>query len=170
MTASLKSLVTLLVLTGLLVAAALWGWQAATEPFPDSDPPPLCTDVTVPAGTQVFRDQVAVSVYNGSGRSGLAGATLDQLEERGFVGADEDNAPDTINGVQIWSDTPKNAAVQLVARQFKAAKIVPGKALGRGVVVVLGESFKSLRKKDVESVTAIESSTFCSPPESQESD
>lgn len=167
MSASLKSALTLLTLGAILLVAAVWGWQAATKPLPSSEPAPLCTDVTVNVGTQVFRDQVAVSVYNGSDRNGLAGATMEQLEERGFIGADSDNAPAKINGVQIWSDEPRNAAVRLVARQFKSAKIVSGEELGRGVVVVVGESFKALRKKEVESVTAVESSTFCSPPESQ---
>jgi hypothetical protein len=164
----MKSALTLLVLIALLVVAGVWGWQAATKPFPSSEPAPLCTDVTVLTGTQVFRDQVAVSVYNGSDRSGLASATMEQLEERGFVGADSGNAPAKVDGVEIWSDEPRNAAVRLVARQFKGARIVSGEQLGRGVVVVVGESFKSLRKKEVESVTAVESSTFCSPPESQQ--
>ena len=167
MPAALKSALTLLVLAALLLVAGIWGWQAATKPFPTSEPPPLCTDVTLLAGTQVFGDQVAVSVFNGSDRSGLAGATMEQLEERGFVGADSGNAPAKINGVQIWSDEPRNAAVRLVARQFKSARVVSGEKLGRGIVVVIGESFKSLRTKEVESVTAVESSTFCSPPESQ---
>ena len=167
MTASLRSALTLLVLGALLLVAAVWGWRAATKPFPSSEPAPLCTDVTVLTGKQVFRDQVAVSVYNASNRNGLAGATMEQLEERGFVGADSGNAPIQVNGVQIWSDEPRNAAVRLVARQFKAAKVVSGEELGRGVVVVVGDSFKSLRKKEVESVTAVESSTFCSPPGSQ---
>lgn len=167
MSASLKSALTLAVLTALMLVAAVWGWQAATKPLPSSKPAPLCTDVTVLTGKQVFRDQVAVSVYNGSDRSGLASATMEQLEERGFVGADSGNAPAKVDGVEIWSDEPRNAAVRLVARQFKGARVVSGEELGRGIVVVVGESFKRLRKKEVESVTAVESSTFCSPPESQ---
>ncbi|EON25678.1 hypothetical protein CF8_0122 [Nocardioides sp. CF8] len=167
MTASLKSALTLLALGALLVIAAVWGWHAVTKPFPSTEPPPLCTDVTVNTGTEVFRDQVAVSVFNGSNRNGLAGATMAQLEERGFVGADSDNAPTKVAGVQIWTDQPRNAAVRLVARQFKAAKIVSGDELGRGIVVVVGESFKALRKKEVESVTAVETSTFCSPSAGQ---
>lgn len=167
MTASLKSLLTLLGLAGLLVVAAIWGWAALTKPFPSAEPAPLCVDRTVNVGTQVFRDEVAISVFNGSNRNGLAGATIEQLEERGFVAADSDNAPAKINGVQIWSDEPRNPAVRLVARQFKSAKIVSGEQLGRGIVVVVGESFKELRKKEIESVTAVERSTFCSPPESE---
>lgn len=167
MTASLKSALTLLALGALLVIAAVWGWHAVTKPFPSTEPPPLCIDVTVNTGTEVFRDQVAVSVFNGSNRNGLAGATMAQLEQRGFVGADSDNAPTKVAGVQIWTDQPRNAAVRLVARQFKAAQIVSGEELGRGIVVVVGESFKALRKKEVESVTAVETSTFCSPSAGQ---
>ncbi len=167
MPASVKSALTLLALCSLLLGAGVWGWRSLTEPFPSSEPAPLCTDVTVSAGTDVFRDQVAVSVYNASDRNGLAGATMEQLEERGFVGADSGNATPKIKGVQIWSDEPRNAAVRLVARQFAAAKIVSGEELGRGVVIVVGESFRSLSKKEVESVAAVEESTFCSPPESQ---
>ena len=58
-------------------------------------------------------------------------------------------------------------SVRLVARQFKGAQVVPGEDLGRGVVVVVGESYKALRKRDVESVVAVEASTFCSPPDSE---
>ncbi|HXH80088.1 LytR C-terminal domain-containing protein [Nocardioides sp.] len=168
MTASLRSALTLLVLSLLLVIAAVWGWQAATQPFPSSAPAPLCTETTVRTGDRVSSEQVAVSVYNGSDRNGLAGATLEQLEERGFVAADSDNAPAKVAGVaEIWSDEPRNAAVRLVARQFKGAKIVSGEQLGRGIIVVVGESFTRLKKPVVESVTAVESSTFCSPPESR---
>lgn len=162
-----RSALTLGVLCLLLVGAGAWGWHALTEPLPDNAPPPLCTDTTVAAGTDVFRDQVAVSVFNGSTRSGLAGATMEQLEERGFVGADTGNAPRRIRGVQIWSDEPKNPAVRLVKRQFRKAAVVPGpegEDLGRGVVVVLGQSFSSLREREVEKVTAGADATFCSPP------
>jgi hypothetical protein len=153
----------------LLVVAGAWGWQALTEPLPDSAPAPPCTDTTVAAGTDVFRDQVAVSVFNGSTRSGLASATMELLEERGFVGVDTGNAPQRIKRVQIWAEDPKNPAVRLVRRQFRNAQVVPGtevdgEALGRGVVVVLGQSYSSLRDKEVESVKARGEATFCSPP------
>jgi hypothetical protein len=153
----------------LLLMAGAWGWQALTQPLPDSGPAPLCTDTTVGAGTEVFRDQVAVSVFNGSTRSGLASATLELLEERGFVGADTGNAPQRVKRVQIWAADPENPAVRLVKRQFKKATVVPGTEvdggpLGRGVVVVLGQGFTTLRDKEIESVKAATDATFCSPP------
>jgi len=168
MTQSLKSLLTLGVLCLLLVVGALWGWQALTAPLPESADPPLCVETTVAAGTDIFPEQVAVSVYNGTDRSGLASATMEQLEERGFVGADSGNAPAKVPTVEIWTDEPRNAAVRLVRRQFQGAKVTSGEELGRGIVVVVGEGFQRLAKKQVKSVTAVEDSTFCSPPGSGE--
>ena len=164
-----RTALTLGVLVLVMVVAGAWGWRALTEPLPDNAPTPLCTDTTVTAGTEVFRDQVAVSVFNGSSRARLAAATLEQLGERGFVGADTGNAPKPLARTQIWAADPKNPAVVLVKRQFKKARVVAGtevdgEPLGRGVIVVLGQGFTTLRAKEVESVKARTDATFCSPP------
>jgi hypothetical protein len=163
-----RTALTLGVLALLMLVAGLWGWRALTQPFPEDEAAPLCSDRTVTAGTEIVRGQVAVSVFNASGRSGLAGATMELLEERGFVGADTGNAPQRVEGVQIWAADPQNPAVRLVRRQFRKATVVALPAdtepLGRGVVVVLGQSYESLRTKEIESVTARTDATFCSPP------
>lgn len=161
MSGALKSALTLAVLALLVVIAAVWGWAALTQPFPQDEPVAICEDATVTAGSEVRRDQVVVSVFNGSGRSGLAGATSAQLTERGFVAGDVGDAPAPATSTQIWASDPTNPAVALVAQQFKKAKVVPGDALGPGVVVVVGEKFKSLRKKQVESVVAEADATYC---------
>ena len=49
----------------------------------------------------------------------------------------------------------------LVQRQFKQAQVVPGDPLGPGVVVVVGEKFKTLKNKQVESVVAEADATCC---------
>lgn len=161
MSGALKSALTLGFLVLLMVVAAVWGWAALTEPFPEDEPVAICEDTTVTAGTEVRRDEVVVSVFNGSGRSGLAGATSAQLTERGFVAGDVGDAPTPAATTQIWSDDPTNPAVTLVRRQFKKAKVVSGEAIGVGVVVVVGEKFKALRPKQVESVVAEADATFC---------
>jgi hypothetical protein len=161
MSGALKSALTLAVLAGLVLVAALWGWAALTEPFPEDEPVAICEDETVTAGSEVRRDQVVVSVFNGSGRSGLAGATSAQLAERGFVEGDVGDSPLPAATTQIWSSDPTNPAVLLVKRQFKKAEVVQGDALGPGVVVVVGEKFQSLRKKQVESVVAKADATYC---------
>ena len=154
MSAGLRTAITLGVLTLLVLVAAVWGWSALTEPFPEDEPVAICEDTTVSAGSEVRRDQVVVSVFNGSKRSGLAGATSAQLAERGFVTGDVGDSPSPAATTQIWADDPTNPAVALVQQQFKKAKVVPGEAIGVGVVVVVGEKFKNLKKKQVESVLA----------------
>jgi hypothetical protein len=84
-----------------------------------------------------------------------------QLVERGFVEGDVGDAPLPAASTQIWSSEPTNPAVLLVKQQFKQAKIVPGDPLGDGIVVVVGEKFQALKKKQVESVVAESAATYC---------
>lgn len=161
MSGALKSGLTLGFLAILLVVATVWGYSAFTEPFPQDEPIAICENTAVSAGTEVRRDQVVVSVFNGSGRSGLAGATSAQLTERGFVAGDVGDAPEPVAATQILTSDPKNPAVILVKRQFKKAKVVSGDAIGVGVVVVLGDKFQALRQKQVESVLAKSDATYC---------
>ena len=161
MTGALKSALTLAVLGVLVVVAAVWGWRALTEPLPEDDPVAICEPTDVSAGDEVRRDQVVVSVFNGSDRSGLAGSTMAQLAERGFVEGDVGDAPLPAASTQIWSSEPTNPAVLLVQRQFKQAKVVAGDPLGDGIVVVVGDKFYTLKYKDVESVLAEADATYC---------
>ncbi len=161
MSGALKSALTLAFLGVLLVVATVWGWAALTEPFPEDEPVAICEDTDITAGTEVRRDEVVVSVFNGSGRSGLAAGTSAQLTERGFVAGDVGDSPQPAATTQIWADDPTNPAVVLVRRQFKNAKVVSGDVLGPGVVVVVGEKFQTLRPKQVESVLAEADATFC---------
>lgn len=161
MTTAARSGLTLLVLALLLVAATVWGWSALTKPFPRDEAVAICEDTPVTAGAEVRRDQIVVSVFNGSERSGLASATIAQLEERGFVAGDVGDAPQQTTSTQIWADDATNPAVQLVQRQFKRAMVVSGTQIGPGVVVVVGENFSALRKKQVESVAAEADATYC---------
>jgi len=158
---ALRSALTLVVLGLLVVVAAVWGWGALTEPLPEDEPVAICEDTAVAAGGEVRRDQVVVSVFNGSDRSGLAGSTMAQLAERGFVEGDVGDAPLPAASTQIWSSEPTNPAVLLVQQQFKQARIVTGDPLGVGIVVVVGEKFQALRKKQVESVVAESDTTYC---------
>jgi hypothetical protein len=161
MTGAARSALTLAGLAVLVLAAAVWGWAAFTEPFPEEEPVAICEDTTLPAGSEVRRDQVVVSVFNGSTRTGLASATSAQLTERGFVEGTVGDSPLPAATTQIWSSQPDNPAVVLVQRQFKRAQVVQGDELGPGVVVVVGEKFQSLKKKQVESVVAEADATWC---------
>ena len=161
MTAGMRSALTLAFLGLLVVVAAAWGWSALTQPFPQEEPVAICEDTEISAGTEVRRDEVVVSVFNGSKRSGLASATSAQLAERGFVTGDVGDSPLPTATTQIWAADPANPAVELVRQQFKKAKVVTGDQIGVGVVVVVGEKFKTLRKQQVESVLAEADATYC---------
>ncbi len=161
MTGALKSALTLTALALLLVVATVWGWAALTTPLPKEEPVAICEPTDVAVGGEVRRDQVVVSVFNGSKRSGLASATMAELAERGFVEGDLGDSPLPAATTQIWSSEPGNPAVVLVQQQFRKAKIVPGDAIGDGVVVVVGEKFTSLRSRQVESVVVEAAATYC---------
>ena len=157
----MRSGLTLLTLVLVLAGAAAWGWRAFTAPLPVSEEAPICEDTDVAGGETVTRDQVVVSVFNGSTRNGLAGATRDLLVERDFVAGETGNAPQPSETTVVVSDDPDNPAVRLVRRQFRGAEVAPGQSLGVGVSVIVGEDFDSLRGKQVKTVKAFDDTTFC---------
>ena len=166
MDARVRSAATLTVLSLLVVVAAVVGWRAATAPLPAAVETPDCIDTRVAVGDEVFPDQVAVSVFNGSRQNGIAARTLDELVDRGFHGVRTGNAPKKIKGIEIWATNAKNPAVELVASQFRQVKVVQGEALGPGVVVVVGDGAKKMRAaaKAKPSVKATSIASICTPP------
>lgn len=166
MRAGTRTALTLATLGVVLVVAAAWGLSALTAPFPGKVELPTCVDTEVEKGERVFPEQVVVSVFNAGTREGLAGLTMKQLTDTGFVEGDRGNAPDKadVRRIEVWSSEPRNPAVQLVARQFgPPAAVVRGKALGAGVVVVVGDRFRTL-VKGPRKVVAVRDSTICGPP------
>ncbi len=148
MDARLKSLVTMLGLGGLLLVAALWGWSAVNEPFPERAGPPVCVDYAFAERDTIHRSDVTVSVLNAGTRNGLAGLTLDLFVEAGFGEGQSGNVPDDaprVRNVQIWTETPQHPAVQLVAAQLGSeVKVVRREPTTAGVQVVVGYRFLSL--------------------------
>ena len=165
MSSGARRATTLAVLGLLLVVATVWGWNAATEPFPELKEPPPCVDVSVAKGDRVATEDVLVSVFNGSDRQGLAGATIAELQTRGFLPGDTGNARLVRrqgSGVQIWTDDRRSPAVDLVRRQFADATVLERSDLpGEGVVVVMGDAFRRLRKPVVSAVRATRESSYC---------
>ncbi len=167
MDARLKSLVTLLGLGGLLLIAALWGWSAATKPFPERAGPAVCVDYAFAKGDTIRRSDVTVSVLNAGTRNGLAGLTLDLFVEAGFGEGETGNVPDDaprVRNVQIWTENPEHPAVQLVAAQLGSeVKVVRREPTTDGVQVVVGDQFRSLstgpRKLKIDQEVEV-----CGPP------
>lgn len=130
---------------------------------------PVCQPREVKAGDKVGPQEVTVSVYNAGGRSGMASKTLQSLIERGFAPGKSGNIEaDEVKWVQVWTDTRKNPAARLVARQFgkkvKVAVKEPKDLPGLGVVVVVGPGLEGLINDAPTSQTAKAASSFCSPP------
>lgn len=165
MEAHVKSLATLVALGVLLVVAAVWGWNAATQPFPGRADPPVCVAHSFAKGEKVRPGDVTVSVLNAGTRNGLAGLTMGLFTDAGFADGKEANAPRKaqVAGAQIWTKDPRNPAVRLVASYLANEKIVRRGAPGAGVTVVVGDEFQELAKGK-QRVVAARDAEVCGPP------
>ncbi|GAA1150558.1 LytR C-terminal domain-containing protein [Nocardioides aquiterrae] len=160
-----RSAITLAILGVLLVTAAAWGWNAATEPLPAKVDTPICTTQRIAAGQKVFPQDVTVSVYNAGTREGLAGRVMKDLRDDGFA---EGNVGDASSGkvgaVEIWTTEPDNPAVLLVASHLgRQVDIQRRDGLGAGVTVVVGDDFAKV-VKGKRSMVAADDADVCSPP------
>ena len=160
-----RSGLTLLVLALLVVLGGLWGWSALTQPFPGKTTPPKCVPTTVQEGQKVFPGQVTVSVYNASDRDGLASTTMAEFADAGFAEGSTGNAPSKARVVraQIWTTTPTNPDVRLVARHLGPSRVVRRDGLGVGVTVLVGARYQGL-VKGPSSVRTTKETEICSPP------
>jgi hypothetical protein len=165
MSAGAKTLATLVVLTGLLVIAALWGFSAATKPFPAKSNPPVCVQRDVSKGDKVYTSDVTVSVDNASDRNGLAGRTLDLLLGKNFAAGSTGNAGKKaqVGYAQIWTADPRNPAVQLVKSWLGPVRVVKHSENAPGVLVVVGNDFQHL-SKGVRKLVAAQDAKICAPP------
>jgi hypothetical protein len=93
LTAPLKTLLTLAVLSVLVLLGVTWGWSAMTSPFPKKAPAKVCIPTTLQPGDRVSAPKVTVSVYNASTRVGLAESTMSSFEDQGFGPGKVGNAP-----------------------------------------------------------------------------
>jgi hypothetical protein len=159
-----RTSVTLLVLGCLVVVFAVWGWHAATAPWPAKVDSPPCVDRSVSAGDRISPVDVTVSVLNASAREGLAGLTLDSLARHHFAIASQGNAPKgtDVANAEIWTDDPKSPAAQLVHTWIPGSQIVQHSAVEPGITVVVGQQFTHVGG-GAKSVRAAGDATICSP-------
>ena len=164
MTAGLRSAVTLVGLSLMLVAAAAWGWAQLSQPFPGKAEPPTCVESSFSTGDEIYPQDVTVSVLNASAREGLAGRTMRLLVDDGFGEGDTANAPKgtEVALAEIWSSDPENPAVKLLRSRFGQIEVVDREYEAAGLVVVVGDQFKALRPGR-DSVTAKADAVVCGP-------
>lgn len=144
--------VTLVVLMLVLGGMAVWGWQHVTAPF--SAAPSSSTKSCSPSEITTIRfahpSDVQVSVFNAGDRSGLAGRTMTQLENRGFQPGQVGNAPGhlKVRRALVYTTKKDDPEAALVAAQLgrHVRIVVTTKSLGPGVDVFVGNHFHGLRK------------------------
>lgn len=175
---AVRSALTLATLVVLLIVGFLWGLRELTAPFgaspfatatgAEEESATDCLSVEVPAGNQITPSDLVVSVLNAGSREGRAGEVLQQLTDEGFAPGRIGNAPagSAVSTVQIWTTTPRQAATRLVLSALGPDATVVRRATDLpGVVVVIGDGFTAPTAPR-ESVTSVQASTICSPPES----
>ena len=161
-----RTLVTLLVLTGIVLLSALWGWSQLTKPFPGKVDQPACVDRTLTKGEKVFPQDVLVNVLNAGDRNGLAGSVLGQLQDAGFTKGVTHNAPTSVEvtRAQIWSKHAKSPDVLLLKSWLgRGTKVVSRSGDDLGITVVVGDAFQQVAKGK-KGVRAASGATICSPP------
>src|SRR5215216_8163005 len=90
--------VTMVVLLGILVGGAWWGWNSLIKTSAE----PTCVEQKLP-NNRLVPKQVVVNVYNGGAKAGTAGAVAEVLKKRGFNVAKITNEPkgDKVDGVSV---------------------------------------------------------------------
>ena len=167
LSARLRTLLTLAVLSVLMLGGVAWGWSQMTEPFPGKVDAPICVDTSYAAGDELSVQEVTVSVLNASSREGLATRTLAELEDAGFAPGQTANAPagtTLTTPAEIWASDPESPAAKLVRRRLgkvpvRSDVVSPAK----GITIVVGETFGELQDGPT-SVTVDAASVVCSPP------
>ncbi len=167
--------ITMVVLLGVLLGAAFYGWQTIISPGGDakvSAPTPTgptCQKKTlIKKGQRIAARDVIVNVYNAGQRAGLAGETLDELVNKGFKRGVAANAPSSLavgpNVTVILPGGQGAPQTRLVHNQFIGKVLyLKSAALTQGVDVVVGESFRGVDHAARTFVRVNHPVTTCSP-------
>ncbi|MGH3472191.1 MAG: LytR C-terminal domain-containing protein [Nocardioidaceae bacterium] len=147
--------ITLVILLGILVGAAIYGWKTVISPVTNSNSTaptasgPTCTKkVLFKKGSSFRAKDILVNVYNAGSQAGLAANTLDVLHSKGFRAGVALNAPAkiTTRNVTVLTTSKTSPQTELVAHQFAGkVKVRIGPALAPGVDVVIGNYFKGVK-------------------------
>jgi hypothetical protein len=152
--------VTLLVLFGVLLYGAWWGYNNIIKPIPPLPPVP-CVDQTVPKG-QLKASQVVVKVYNGGDRKGLAADVGRSLRTKGFRVILTTNTVEKIQKTVIVGADVNNPEVLFVKSFFKEATVRSDRRVDRTVDVLVGNKYGGFNK-NAEDTYRVETTTVCLP-------
>ncbi|MDT9593441.1 LytR C-terminal domain-containing protein [Nocardioides zeae] len=168
-----RSNITVAVLVAVLLFFFVWGWSRTTAPLPEanlgSQSTDICTVRDFTAGDALTPADVAVSVYNASGRSQLAQQTMTTLTQSGFVAGRAGNAPEgmQVDRVEIRARNTESAAVQLVRGTIGDPAVVVADPEVDGIAIYLGPSWNGPTGQAQQSVTVNADESVCGPPEAE---
>lgn len=128
---------------------------------------PTCTDEVIRAGQPIDSNVVTVNVFNASSRAGLANRALIDLQKNGFRGGRIGNSASATKPrrVAILTSTPDDPRVALVAAQFRdrVEYAAPDIDVEDGIVVVVGDDYRGLKRETTTSTTSTVDTTVCVP-------
>jgi len=152
--------VTLLILFGVLLYGAWWGYNNIIKPVP-SLPPEPCVNQSVPKG-QLKSSQVVVRVYNGGDRKGLAADVGRSLRGKGFRVTLTTNTVEKIQKTVIVGADPNNPEVKFVKTFFKESVVRADQRADRTVDVLVGNKYSGFNKS-AKTTYQVETDTVCLP-------
>jgi hypothetical protein len=145
---NIRGPVTLLILLGILCAAAWYGAKAVLENRPKPQAVVTCATVQAHKDAKVTSSQVTVNVYNGGTRAGQARRIAAELRNRGFKVAIIGNISEktVVKKAQVRAkqNTPQ---AQLVAKQVSGTKVVKVANHDTTVDLVIGDDLDALTPK-----------------------
>ena len=155
--------VTLLILFGMLLYGAWWGYNNIIKPIPPLPPEP-CVDQSVPGG-QLKTSQVVVRVYNGGDRKGLAADVGRSLRSKGFRVMLTTNTVEKIQKTVIVGADRNNPEVLFVKSFFKESVVRSDKRVDRTVDVLVGNKYGGFNK-EAKTTYQVETDNVCLPSQS----
>jgi hypothetical protein len=145
---NIRGPVTLLILLGILAAAAWYGAKAVLENRPKPEAVITCATTQARKDAQVKSTQVTVNVYNAGTRAGQARRIAAELRNRGFKVATVGNISEktAVKKAEVRSkqNTPQ---AQLLAKQVSGTRVIKVATHDATVDLVIGDSLDALTDK-----------------------
>ncbi len=161
-----RTAVTLAVLCVVLGFMGIYGVKAATAPLPSGGGSAKgCSGAEKQVDRFVRRSEVQVSVFNAGRRKGLAGKTLQRLEDGGFRAGAAGNAPRKakVRRAVVWTTRKDDTGARLVAAALgrRTKVVVTETDLGPGIDVLVGNKFRHLNRKAPKKLRLPQPKTTC---------
>ena len=150
--------VTLLLLLGVLMWGAYWGYNNILAPVPKIPPPP-CVEQTLAKG-ELKASQVIIKVYNGGDRRGLAGDVGRSLRNKGFKVTVTTNTGEKISKTVIVGTDAKDPKVLFVKSFFKDSVVRADKRNDGTVDVLVGNKYGGFNK-NAKATYTVKTKTVC---------